>query len=108
MPRAKKAQHEFQPAIEDAWERRATLTLPEIDGSTRPEVERVIDALETGELRVAEPAKSGGWTVNEWVKKAVLLYFRVNEMDLMESYPAPFWDKVPLRFESFDDIAFRE
>ena len=108
MPRAKKPQHEFQPTIEDAWERRTTLTLPEIDGSTRPEVERVMDALESGEIRVAEPAKGGGWTVNEWVKKAVLLYFRVNEMELMESYPAPFWDKVPLRFESFDDIAFRE
>ncbi|MBB5208535.1 2,3,4,5-tetrahydropyridine-2-carboxylate N-succinyltransferase [Chiayiivirga flava] len=107
MPRTRKPQHELQPTIEDAWERRAALTLAEIDGSTRPEVERVMDALETGEIRIAEPVR-GGWAVNEWVKKAVLLYFRVNEMQLIESYPAPFWDKVPARFADFDDIAFRE
>jgi 2,3,4,5-tetrahydropyridine-2-carboxylate N-succinyltransferase len=45
---------------------------------------------------------------NEWLKKAVLLYFRCNDMRLMESHPAPFWDKVPLRFAGADEHAFRE
>ena len=107
MPRARKIQHELQPTIENAWERRATLTMAEIDGSTRPEVERVMDALEAGEIRIAEPGRSG-WTVNEWIKKAVLLYFRVSEAQLIEAEPAPFWDKVPARFADFDDIAFRD
>ena len=61
------------------------LTPDEIEGSTRPTVERVIAGLETGEFRVAEPDGKGGWTVNEWLKKAVLLYFRVNDMQLIEA-----------------------
>jgi 2,3,4,5-tetrahydropyridine-2-carboxylate N-succinyltransferase len=94
--------------IDGAWERRTMLTGDEIEGSTRPAVERVIDGLETGEFRVAEPDGQGGWTVNEWLKKAVLLYFRVNEMQVVESYPAPFWDKVPARFEGYGESDFRK
>jgi 2,3,4,5-tetrahydropyridine-2-carboxylate N-succinyltransferase len=94
---------ELRPIIESAFERRATLTPGEIEGITRPSVERVITALEAGEARVAEPV-GGGWQVNEWLKKAVLLYFRCSGMRLM---PEPAhdaagsllqaWDKVPLR-----------
>lgn len=94
--------------IEDAFDRRANLTASEIDGSTRPVVEEVIGLLESGQLRVAEPDGAGGWRVNEWLKKAVLLYFRCNDMQLMEALPAPYWDKVPLRFEDFDDSDFRD
>jgi 2,3,4,5-tetrahydropyridine-2,6-dicarboxylate N-succinyltransferase len=94
--------------IDGAWERRTALTVDEIEGSTRPAVERVIDGLETGEFRVAEPDGQGGWSVNEWLKKAVLLYFRVNEMQVVESYPAPFWDKVPARFEGYGESDFRK
>ena len=93
--------------IDSAFERRATLTPDEIDGSTRPAVERVITGLENGEFRVAEPDGEGGWRVNAWLKKAVLLYFRVNEMRLVEAQPAPFWDKVPARFEGFSESDFR-
>lgn len=71
---------ELKFGIESAFERRATLTLHELEGSTRPLVNRVIDGLESGEFRVAEPDGHGGWKVNEWLKKAVLLYFRVNDM----------------------------
>ena len=99
---------ELQFVIESAFERRTRLTLEEIDGSTRPTVERVIDGLENGEFRVAEPDGEGGWRVNEWLKKAVLLYFRTQEMELVESYPAPFWDKIPARFATFDEAAFRK
>ena len=93
--------------IESAWERRAMLTPEEIEGATKPAVERVIALLEKGRARVAEPDGKGGWAVNEWLKKAVLLYFRTQEMELVESCPAPFWDKVPARFAGFDEAAFR-
>jgi 2,3,4,5-tetrahydropyridine-2-carboxylate N-succinyltransferase len=99
---------EIKFMIDSAWERRTMLTPEEMEGSTRPAVERVIEGLESGEFRVAEPDGKGGWTVNEWLKKAVLLYFRVQDMELIESYPTPFWDKIPLRFEDFDEAKFRK
>lgn len=99
---------ELKFMIDSAWERRTMLTPEELEGSTAPAVERVIEGLESGEFRVAEPDGKGGWTVNEWLKKAVLLYFRVQDMELMESYPAPFWDKIPMRFADFDEAAFRK
>jgi 2,3,4,5-tetrahydropyridine-2,6-dicarboxylate N-succinyltransferase len=102
------ANDELRFMVDSAWERRTMLTPEEMEGSTRPVVERVIDGLESGEFRVAEPDGHGGWTVNEWLKKAVLLYFRVQDMELGESYPAPFWDKIPLRFEDFDEAKFRK
>lgn len=99
---------ELKFMIDSAWERRTMLTPEELEGSTAPAVERVVEGLESGEFRVAEPDGKGGWTVNEWLKKAVLLYFRVQDMELMESYPAPFWDKIPMRFADFDEAAFRK
>jgi 2,3,4,5-tetrahydropyridine-2-carboxylate N-succinyltransferase len=99
---------ELKFMIDSAFERRAMLTIDEIEGSTRPTVERVISGLESGEFRVAEPDGKGGWAVNEWLKKAVLLYFRVNDMHLVDARPAPFWDKVPARFEGFGESDFRK
>ncbi|MDX2300190.1 MAG: 2,3,4,5-tetrahydropyridine-2,6-dicarboxylate N-succinyltransferase [Xanthomonadaceae bacterium] len=98
----------LQQTIESAWERRSVLTAAEIEGSTRAAVEQAIAGLESGELRVAAPARGGGWQVHEWLKKAVLLYFRVNDMQVMDAQPAPYFDKVPLRFAGHDDAAFRE
>jgi 2,3,4,5-tetrahydropyridine-2-carboxylate N-succinyltransferase len=92
--------------IEEAFERRATLAAAEIDATVRPDVERVMSLLESGAARVAEP-RDGGWQVNEWLKKAVLLYFRCNDMRVMEGAPGPFWDKVATRFEGFDADGFR-
>ncbi|WP_435012816.1 2,3,4,5-tetrahydropyridine-2,6-dicarboxylate N-succinyltransferase [Xanthomonas arboricola] len=99
---------ELKFGIESAFERRASLTVDEIDGSTRAIVTRVIDGLESGEFRVAEPDGQGGWSVNEWLKKAVLLYFRVNEMAVIDAQPAPFWDKVESRFAGFGEAEFRK
>ena len=99
---------ELKFMIDSAWERRAMLTPEEMEGSTRPTVERVVEGLESGEFRVAEPDGKGGWLVNEWLKKAVLLYFRTQEMELIEAEPAPFWDKVPARFADFDESMFRK
>ena len=101
------ARAELRSAIEDAFDRRGGLTTEEIDQSVRPMVERAISLLESGAARVAEPVE-GGWQVNEWLKKAVLLYFRCNDMRVMPAgAPGPFWDKVPTRFEGFDEAAFR-
>ena len=99
---------ELKFMIDSAWERRAALTPAEMDGSTRPTVERVMDGLESGEFRVAEPDGKGGWTVNEWLKKAVLLYFRTRDMQVIPSQPAPFWDKIPMRFAGYDEAKFRK
>lgn len=107
MARKKPGTEQLQAIIEDAFERRATLSVAEIDGSTRPAVEEAIALLESGKARVATPGAKG-WETHQWLKKAVLLYFRVNDMQLVESYPAPYWDKVPLRFEGFDENDFRE
>ena len=93
--------------IDAAWERRESLEPNGIDRAVRPAVERVIAGLEQGALRVAEPDGSGGWQVNQWLKKAVLLYFRTQGMQVMDATPAPFWDKVPSRFAGFDEAAFR-
>lgn len=109
MPRRKTpVLADLQPIIESAFERRASLSEAEIEGSLREMVETVVSALESGKARVAEPNSDGTWRVNEWLKKAVLLYFRCNDMTLVEAEPAPFWDKVPLRFEGFDAADFRE
>ncbi|AAF82927.1 2,3,4,5-tetrahydropyridine-2,6-dicarboxylate N-succinyltransferase [Xylella fastidiosa] len=93
--------------IEDAFARYSTLTVEEIEDSIRPTVNRVIDGLETGAFRVAEPDNHGGWKVNEWLKKAVLLYFRVHDTMIVDAQPAPFWDKIESRFSGYDAAKFR-
>jgi 2,3,4,5-tetrahydropyridine-2-carboxylate N-succinyltransferase len=98
----------LKPAIESAFERRAELTPDETEVTVRPAVEQVIGGLESGAFRVAEPDGQGGWKVNEWLKKAVLLYFRVNDMAVIEAQPAPFWDKIPARFEGYGEAEFRK
>ncbi len=93
--------------IDSAWERRADLQTAEIEGEIKPSIASALDKLESGELRVAEPDGAGAWRVNQWLKKAVLLSFRVHSNRLMDAGPAPYFDKVPLRFEGFDEAAFR-
>ena len=98
---------ELQSIIDSAWERRAELSADEIAQRVRPAVDQAIAGLEAGELRVAAPNADGGWTVNEWLKKAVLLFFRTQGMQVVDAQPAPFWDKVPARFEGFTEADFR-
>jgi 2,3,4,5-tetrahydropyridine-2-carboxylate N-succinyltransferase len=96
----------LEDRIEAAWERRTELNAAELD-TLRPALEEVLDALESGERRVAEPDGQGGWRLQQWLKKAVLLYFRANGNRVMDAEPAPYFDKVPLRFEGFDEAKFR-
>jgi 2,3,4,5-tetrahydropyridine-2-carboxylate N-succinyltransferase len=97
----------LEQTIDSAWERRAELTSAEIDAAIKPAIERSLGLLESGELRVAEPDGANGWRVNQWLKKAVLLSFRIHSNRVMDAAPAPYYDKVPLRFEGFDEAAFR-
>ena len=100
--------HRLESVIDSAWERRAELNADEIDSSLRPAIEAALDGLESGELRVAEP-RDGGWHVNQWLKKAVLLSFRLNDMTVIPGGPAhaAWWDKVPSKFDEWDDKKFR-
>ena len=98
--------HELQDRIETAFERRMQLSGAEIEGEVRPAVDAVIAALEAGSLRVAEPG-ADGWVVHQWIKKAVLLSFRIENNRVMDGAPAPYFDKVGLRYQGFDEAAFR-
>lgn len=83
---------QLQQIIESAWVHRDKLA-----GTTVKEaINEVIRLLDTGKLRVAEPV-SGHWIVNEWVKKAVILYFPTRQMETIELYPFEFHDKIPLK-----------
>jgi len=82
----------IQDHVEEAWEDRSLLKLESYSGS----VNQAIAMLDKGQLRVAEPIESG-WHVNEWVKKAVLLYFQVQQMQVIELGPFEFFDKIPLK-----------
>ncbi|PJK04254.1 2,3,4,5-tetrahydropyridine-2,6-dicarboxylate N-succinyltransferase [Lysobacteraceae bacterium NML71-0210] len=99
----------FDPAlrqrIEAAFEQRTSLDNAAL-AALHPDIEACMVGLESGTLRVAEPT-ADGWQVNEWLKKAVLLYFRTHDMQVMAGSPAPFWDKVPMRFAGFDAEDFR-
>jgi 2,3,4,5-tetrahydropyridine-2-carboxylate N-succinyltransferase len=113
MPRHRDTTHaesaaDLQAIIESAWERRAEITPAELEGSTAPAVERALAGLERGEFRVATPDAQGGWSVHQWLKKAVLLSFRTSGNRVMEAQPANFYDKVALRFADADEAAFRE
>lgn len=79
--------------VESAWENRGLLN----DQSTREAIAQVMQALDRGALRVAEPLAGGQWKVNEWVKQAVLLNFPIQEMKTVEVGPFEFHDKMPLK-----------
>ena len=92
--------------IEDAFERRDSLGTTEIEKELRPAVMAVLESLESGAVRVAEP-HPGGWRVNEWLKKAVLLYFRISTSETMPGGHTSYFDKVPCRWApgSGDEVA---
>ncbi|MDE0254598.1 MAG: 2,3,4,5-tetrahydropyridine-2,6-dicarboxylate N-succinyltransferase, partial [Rhodospirillaceae bacterium] len=96
--------------IDAAWEDRDTVG-PATAGAVRDAVDAALDALDEGRLRVAEKASDGAWTVNQWAKKAVLLSFRLNDMQPIGGGPGRdtnWWDKVPSKFEGWGDNRFRQ
>ena len=101
------SQHTLQQPIEALWERRETLSSA-TKGEARDAVEAALEALDTGEVRVAEKGQSG-WHVNQWLKKAVLLSFRLTDSVPMEGPGgAPVWDKVPMKFTGWGENRFKE
>ena len=99
--------HALQPTIDAAWEARATLSPAQAPQELRDAVEQVISALNRGELRVAERQGVGQWSVNQWVKKAVLLSFRLNDNKIVRAGELGFYDKVGTKFAHLDEEQMR-
>ncbi|MEM1319272.1 MAG: 2,3,4,5-tetrahydropyridine-2,6-dicarboxylate N-succinyltransferase [Bacteroidota bacterium] len=83
----------LKASIEQAWEDRSLLQ----HADTQAAIREVIALLDKGKLRVAEPTEDGEWTVNQWVKKAVVLYFPIQQMETIEVGPFEFHDKIPMK-----------
>lgn len=83
----------LQQTIEQAWEDRNLLTQPAVKDA----VFQVVELLDKGEIRVAEPTADGNWKVNDWVKKGVVMYFPLRQMETIEVGPFEFHDKIPLK-----------
>ena len=99
--------HALQATIDLAWESRTSINAtnsPEV----REAVEQVISDLNKGRIRVAERQGVGQWTVNQWIKKAVLLSFRLNDNQLMRAGDLAFFDKVKTKFSHLDEAEVRE
>jgi 2,3,4,5-tetrahydropyridine-2,6-dicarboxylate N-succinyltransferase len=98
---------ELQAAVEAAWETREQVTVS-TGGAVRESVEGALALLDTGAVRVAEKV-GGTWKVNQWLKKAVLLSFRLNDMHVIAGGPgaAVWWDKVPSKFDAWGENRFR-
>ncbi|WP_412505597.1 2,3,4,5-tetrahydropyridine-2,6-dicarboxylate N-succinyltransferase [Roseovarius sp. SYSU LYC5161] len=99
---------QLEKAIETAWEGRDRIT-PTTGGETREAIEDTLEALDSGKLRVAERSASGDWHVNQWAKKAVLLGFRIKDMEKQAGGPQDggWWDKVDSKFKGWDDDQWR-
>ena len=98
----------LEKTITDAWEARAEIGVG-TQGAVREAVDTALELLDSGRERVAEKGAGGDWVVNQWLKKAVLLSFRLNDNVVM---PGPggtnWWDKVPSKFEGWGENRFRE
>jgi 2,3,4,5-tetrahydropyridine-2-carboxylate N-succinyltransferase len=95
----------LQRSIEELWSRRETLS-PATAGPAREAVIEALGLLDSGRARVAAPT-NGGWVVNQWLKQAVLLSFRLNDNAVVPGGGAPAFDKVPLKFAGWDAARFQ-
>ncbi len=101
----------MQSIIESAWEQRADITTA-TQGDIRQAVDSTLEQLDSGRLRVAEK-QNGQWVAHQWIKKAVLLSFRLNDMQLMDHGPSwegkrsHWWDKVPSKFAGWKEAEFK-
>jgi 2,3,4,5-tetrahydropyridine-2-carboxylate N-succinyltransferase len=102
------ADAQLQKTIEDAWEARAEVSTT-TTGAVREAVEAALELLDSGKARVAEKGADGSWIVNQWLKKAVLLSFRLNDNAVIQGPGGTtWWDKVPSKFEGWGENRFRE
>ena len=98
---------QLQNVLNDAWEERASLSASSAPQEVIDAVEHVINALNTGHLRVATRTSVGQWTTHQWIKKAVLLSFRLKDNALMQAGDLGFYDKVPTKFSNMDEAAMQ-
>ena len=102
------ATHPLESLVDAAFERRADITPGTAPRELLAALDTIVAELNTGRLRVAEPI-DGAWTTHQWIKKAVLLYFRTHDNTVMAGGAGSAWfDKVPLRFEGYSAAQFRE
>jgi 2,3,4,5-tetrahydropyridine-2,6-dicarboxylate N-succinyltransferase len=97
---------QLKAVIEAAYEHRGTLTPQTLSRELEAALEECVTQLDAGELRVAEP-RDGGWVVNEWLKKAVLLYFRSHNNRVLDAGFTRFYDKVPLKYAHASEAQLR-
>ena len=98
---------EIKTVVETAFERRGDISPQRAEPAVKDAVTEAIALLDAGKARVAEPT-SNGWVVNEWLKKAVLLSFRLDDSEVMEGGFTRYFDKVPAKYTAMDDAGFRE
>ncbi|PHM33128.1 2,3,4,5-tetrahydropyridine-2,6-dicarboxylate N-succinyltransferase [Xenorhabdus innexi] len=98
---------ELMGIIENAFENRTSITPLTVDDTTRDAVNQVIQMLDNGKLRVAEKI-AGEWVTHQWLKKAVLLSFRINDNQVMEGAESRYFDKVPMKFADYDQARFEK
>ncbi|KGQ70177.1 2,3,4,5-tetrahydropyridine-2,6-dicarboxylate N-succinyltransferase [Chelonobacter oris] len=98
---------DLQTIIENAFEKRAEITPKSVDSATKAAIDEVIAGLDSGKWRVAEKI-NGEWVTHQWLKKAVLLSFRINDNQLMEGAETKYFDKVPMKFAGYDQARFEK
>ncbi|CDM91524.1 2,3,4,5-tetrahydropyridine-2,6-dicarboxylate N-succinyltransferase [Xenorhabdus bovienii] len=98
---------EIQAIIDNAFENRTDITPSTVDKATRDAVNQVIQMLDSGKLRVAEKI-AGQWVTHQWLKKAVLLSFRINDNQVIEGAESRYFDKVPMKFADYDQTRFEK
>ena len=98
---------DLQTIIENTFEKRAEITPKTVDANTKAAIEEVIAGLDSGKWRVAEKI-DGEWVTHQWLKKAVLLSFRINDNQLMEGAETKYFDKVPMKFAGYDQARFEK
>jgi 2,3,4,5-tetrahydropyridine-2-carboxylate N-succinyltransferase len=103
------SQSELARTIDAAFETRNDVS-PSTKGAVREAVDEALDLLDRGDARVAEKQADGAWAVNQWLKKAVLLSFRLNDMSVIPGGAggSTWWDKVPSKFEGWGENRFRD
>ena len=99
--------HRLESVIDAAFERRAEIAPTNVEPALIDALHHVIEGLNEGRLRVAEKV-DGAWVTHQWLKKAVLLYFRTHDNRTLHGGDASYFDKVPMRFEGYTDAQFRD
>jgi len=98
----------LQQVIETAWETRDTWNSRNVSAETREAIEHTIELLDNGGARVCERNSEGNWVTQQWLKKAVLLYFKQHDNELINGGVSNYFDKIPLKFATWGEDMFRK